>query len=242
MAPGTKFRRGYPVAILVGFDQQSASIWRVYSQAVKMETTIRLVGVRSDPKTVYNFHEAIVNSLRGTLKEGVRSIIVVAPSKTSYSQEFHQHVNEHHVWLNQGPNKITFTEIVGSAVTRSDLSALVKNPGFRKTLQAATSEETENLLAMLDKRINSQEKDDMVLYSLNDVEDTIMRLDERKINLEFLLLTDEFLAKAHQKWRINRLMQIATNKKIKNRVIESDTPAGKRLTQLGGIVLIAKRL
>lgn len=242
MAPTTKFRRGFAVAILVGFDQQSASVWRVYSQAVKPEAVICLNGSRSDNKTIYNFHENIVNSIRAILKEGVRSIILVAPPRTSFAQRFNEHVKEHHVWLTQGSNKVTITEIVGSAVTRTEVAALVKKPDFRKFLQNATLEETENLLELLDKRLNSQTADEMVLYSLNDVEDTIMCLDERKFDLEFLLLTDDFLAKAHQKWRLNRLMQIATNKKIKNRVIASDTPAGKRLTQLGGIALIAKKL
>jgi stalled ribosome rescue protein Dom34 len=35
-------------------------------------------------------------------------------------------------------------------------------------------------------------------------------------------------------------MQIAQNKKVKTRVIDAESNAGKRLTQLGGIVCLAK--
>jgi hypothetical protein len=36
-------------------------------------------------------------------------------------------------------------------------------------------------------------------------------------------------------------MQIAQNKKIQTRVIDAESAAGARITQLGGIVCVAKR-
>ena len=82
------YRRGYPVAVLVGIEQNHAALWHVFSQVAKHQQTIPLNGGRSDPKAVYSFHESIVNALRPTLKEGVRSIIIASPAKTSYAQEF----------------------------------------------------------------------------------------------------------------------------------------------------------
>jgi stalled ribosome rescue protein Dom34 len=240
MAPKSGHKRGFAVAILVGFDQGIASIWRVYSQAIKPEATIHLEGAHSDLKALYNFHESIVNWLRAILKEGVRSIILVSPPRTTYGQKFAEHIKDHHAWLTQGASKVTLTVMTGSAVTRTDLMILAKKSDFRTFLQDATFEETENLLELLEKRLNSPDKDDIVLYSLEDIEDSIL-YSQKKNTMEFLLLTDEHLAKPNRKRRINRLMQIAVNRNIKTRVVVSNTPAGKRLTQLGGIALIARK-
>jgi stalled ribosome rescue protein Dom34 len=54
---------------------------------------------------------------------------------------------------------------------------------------------------------------------------------------EYLLLTDSYLAGEKRKVRLNRLMQIAQNKKIKMRIVNKETPAGVRLNQLGGLVV-----
>ena len=240
MAPKSSYKQGYAVAILIGFDRGAASIWRVYSSVVKLEVTLRLEGDRSNLKTVYNFHEILVNSLRGIVREGVRSIILVSPPRTDYSQKFAEHVKTHHTWLTQGGSKVTLTEMTGLAATRTDLAILTKKIDFRKLMQDATLDETENLLELLEKRLNSSRKDDIVLYSFEDVEYSILYSNE-KTTLEFLLLTDEYLAKTRQKRRLNRLMQIASNKRVRTRVVNSKLSAGKRLTQLGGIALIGKK-
>jgi stalled ribosome rescue protein Dom34 len=57
---------------------------------------------------------------------------------------------------------------------------------------------------------------------------------------EYLLLTDEYIACTRQKGRLHRLMQVAQNRQVKTRVISAESNAGKRLTQLGGIVCLAK--
>jgi stalled ribosome rescue protein Dom34 len=240
MASRSGYKRGFAVAGLIGFDQGVASVWRVYSQVVKLEAIVRLEGVSSDSKALYNFHESLVNSLRAVLKEGVSSIILVSPPRTTYGERFAEHIKGHHAWLTQGASKVTLTEMKGSAVTRSDLAILVRKPDFRKLIQDATFEETENLLELLERRLNSPNKSDVVLYSLEDVENLIVYSRE-KIALEYLLLTDEYLRRTRQKGRLNKLMQVAANRKVKTRIVDSNVPAGKRLTQLGGIALIAKR-
>jgi stalled ribosome rescue protein Dom34 len=241
LAPKSGYRRGYAVAVLVGLEEATAVLWKVYSKVVKPETTLKLEGYRNNPKAAYSFHESIVNALRPTLKEGVRAVVLVYPHRTSYSRDFIEHVNRHHAWLIQGSNKITFAEINGSASTFPQVTALTRNPVFSKLIQEATSEETVGLLDLLESCLSSSREDESVLYSLDDVEDAVLGSQRRGFSPEYLLLTDKYLATSRQKGRLNRLMQIATNKKVKTRVVDAESPAGKRLTQLGGIVCLTKQ-
>jgi stalled ribosome rescue protein Dom34 len=234
------YRRGYPVAVLVGIEQNHAALWQVFSQVAKQQQTIPLNGGRSDPKASYSFHESIVNALRPTLKEGVRSIVIASPSKTTYAQEFVNHIKAHHTWLLQGANKAVFSTITGSASTPQQVAALTKTTTFKELISETTAQETENLLEILEKRLNAA--DNLVLFSLQEAENFILYTQaEGKPKPEYLMLTDEYLSKSRQKYRVQRLMQVAANKGVKTRVISAESTAGKRLTQLGGIVCLAKR-
>ena len=86
------YRRGYPVAVLIGVEQDHAAIWQVYSQVAKHQQNIMVSGDRKDQKALYNFHEAIINALRPTFKEGVKSILIAAPSRTTYAQDLQNHI------------------------------------------------------------------------------------------------------------------------------------------------------
>jgi stalled ribosome rescue protein Dom34 len=235
------YRRGYPVAILIGFEADKANLWKVFSHVMKPEKTITLNGDRNDSKAVYNFHETIVNTLRPTLKEGIRGIIVVSPPRSNYSREFIDHIEQHYAWLFQGQNRAVLSTITGSASTPSEVTALARTTAFQKLLSDTTSEETENLLEILEKRLNASTQKALVLYSLEEIEELILvshRTDKPKP--EYLLLTDEYLARSRQKSRIHRLTQIAANRKVKTRIVDAETKAGKRLTQLGGIVCLVQ--
>jgi len=235
------YRRGYPVAILVGLENDRAVLWKVFSNVVKPEKTLRLDGTRNDPKTVYNFHESIVNALRPTLKEGVRSIILASPTRTDYAQRFIDHIRGHHAWLVQGPNKAIFSEATGSAGTQSEVAELTKTPMFHQLMSDTTSEETENLIDMLEKRLNTSNQDTVVLYSLKEIEDLIIGPQKPgRSKLEYLMLTDKYLSDSCEKHRIQRLMQIAINRNVKTRIVDAESSAGLRLTQLGGMVCFAQ--
>lgn len=240
VAPKSSYRRGYAVAILVGLEENTAALWRVYTKVVKPEKTVRLEGTRNEAKCVYNFYEAVVNALRPTLREGVKSIVLASPPRTVYGREFIDHVNRHHAWLTQGANKVAFAEIPSSAVTLPQVVSLTRNPVFHKLVQNATSEETVGLLDLLESRLSSSRGDNAVFYSLDDAENKVLFSRNGGLKPEYLLLTDKYLASSRQKSRLNRLMQIAVNKKVKIRVVDAESPAGKRLTQLGGIVCLAK--
>jgi stalled ribosome rescue protein Dom34 len=232
------YRRGYPVAVLVGIEADHAALWHIYSQVAKPQQTIPLID-RKDQKTLYSFYEAIINALRPVLKEGVRSIIVAAPPKTSYAQDFLSHIKSHHTWLLQGTNKASISHITGSASSPQQVAALTKTSTFKELIQETAAEETENLLEILEKRLSKS--DNLVLFSLQEAETLILNPQPPgKPQPEFLMLTNDYLAGSRQKNRVNRLMQIAAKNGVKTRVIEAESNAGKRLTQLGGIVCLAK--
>ena len=242
MAPKSGYRRGFAVAALIGLEEGDAAMWKVYSRVVKPETTLRLEGNRNNSKAAYNFYEAIINSLRPTLKEGVRTVVLVSPPRTVWTREFTEHVKRHHAWLTLGANKITFAEITGSASNFSQVATLTRTPIFHELVQEATSEETVGLLDLLESRLNSSQGDNVVLYSLNEAEDVVLYSRKGSLKPECLLLTDKYLANSRQKCRLNRLIQVAASKKIRTRVVDAESPAGKRLTQLGGIVCLANAL
>ena len=233
------YRRGYPVAILAGLEDDQAVLWKVFSNVVKPEKTLCLEGTRNDPKAVYNFYESIINALRPTLKEGVRSIIVASPMRTNHAQRFIDHIRRHHIWLVQGPNKAIFSEATGSAGTLSEVAAMTRTPMFRNLINETTSEETENLIDILEKHLNASNQETSVLYSLKETGDLIFGpWKPGRPKPEYLMLTDKYLSDSCEKNRIHRLMQIAKNRNVKTRIVGAESTAGLRLTQLGGIVCL----
>lgn len=233
------YRRGYPVAVLIGIEQDHAAIWQVFSNVAKQQQTIPFSGARNDQKAAYSFHESTVNALRPTLKEGVKSVIVAAPARTNYAQDFLSHIKAHHSWLVSGAGKAVFSTITGSASTPQQVAALTKTGAFKELISEMTAQETENLLEVLEKRLN--ESANLVFFSLQEAENLILNQQaEGKPKPEYLMLTNEYLSGSRQKYRIQRLMQVAANRGVKTRVISAETTAGKRVTQLGGIVCLAK--
>jgi stalled ribosome rescue protein Dom34 len=235
------YRRGYPVAILAGLEDERAVLWKVFSNVVKPEKTVWLDGTRNDPKAVYNFHESIVNAVRPTLKEGVRSVIVASPARTNYAERYVDHIHRHHAWLVQGPNKATFSEITGSAGTLPEVAAMTRTPMFSRLISETTSEEMEDLIDILEKHLNSSNQDRVALYSLIEIEDLILGPQKPgRFKAEYLMLTNAYLSNCHEKNRIHRLMQIATNRNVKTRIVDAESTAGLRLSQLGGMVCLAR--
>ncbi len=233
------YRRGYPVAILIGVEMDHAAIWQIYSQVAKSQQTILLTGGRREQKALYNFHENIVNALRPNFKEGVRSIVVASPPRTPYAEDLKNHIVAHHNWLLSGSNRATISLIVGSASSPPQVAALTQKAEFKKLIEANAQQETEDLLEILEKRLTTTE---LVHFSLQEAENLILNTQPPgKPQPEYLLLTNTYLASARQKNRVHRLMQIAQNKQVKTRVIDAESNAGARLTQLGGIVCLTKR-
>ncbi|MGF3521753.1 MAG: hypothetical protein ACQXXJ_01485 [Candidatus Bathyarchaeia archaeon] len=241
MTPKKSYRRGYPVAVLVGLNAKQAVVWRIFSGVVKAEKTIQFNADVANSKAMYLFNEAIVNALRPTLQSGVRSIILAAPSRTNYAEQFLRHIKTHHTWLMQDSNRAIFTEMTGSATTLAEVTTLTRDPKFKQIVTQTTQKETENLLELIEKHLSASNETPLILYSFDDIETHILSPQKKdECQPEYLLLTDTFLSTNRQKNRLQRLIQIAANKQIKTRIVKTDSPAGQRLTQFGGMVCLIK--
>jgi len=237
-----RYRRGYPVALLVGFEDDHAVLWRIFSHVVKLSLRLEIEGKRTDENVLYNFHESVVDALKPVLKEGVKSVVVTAPMKTTYAANFLDHVRKHHRYLIQSksPNRANFAELVGSADNPIKVAELLKSKEFSKIIAETTSEEANQIVDSLDKRLYGTGNNSVVVYSLKEIEDIVYsRKKGREFITEYLLLTDKYLADSKQKNRIHRLLQISKNKKVKTRIINAETSAGNRISQFGGIVFFS---
>jgi stalled ribosome rescue protein Dom34 len=237
-----RYRRGYPVAILVGFEADHAAIWRIFSQVAKPSLKVELAGRRTDEKILYNFHEQLIDALKPVFREGVKTIVVAAPARTIYTTDFMEHVRKHHRYLIQSKNhnRANFAEIVGSADSSLQVAELVKTPQFTKIVAETTSEEADHIVGALEKHLYNTGDGTVVLYSLKEIEDIIYD-QNRKDDFEnaYLLLTDQYLATSRSKSKIHRLMQISQNKKVKTKIVNAETAAGARISQFGGIIFFS---
>jgi stalled ribosome rescue protein Dom34 len=237
-----RYRRGYPVAVLVGFEADYAVLWRIFSRVAKLFLRLDVEGKRADEKVLYNFHEQVVDALKPVLKEGVKSIVVAAPARTSYAKDFLEHVQKHHRYLIQSksPNRANFAELVGSADNCIKVAELVKTKEFSKIIAETTSEEADRIVNVLEKNLYSSGDGTVVLYSLKEIEDVIYDRNKSDDFMNaYLLLTDQYLAGSRSKNRIHRLLQISQNKTVKTRIVNAETPAGSRISQFGGIVFFS---
>lgn len=227
------------MALLVGFEDDHAVLWRIFSRVIKRSLRLELDRKRTNDKALYNFHESVVDALKPVLKEGVRTIVVTAPVRTIYAQDFLEHVRKHHRYLIQpkSPNRANFAELVGSADDRIKVAELTKTKEFTNLIAETTSEEADQAVNNLEKHLYGADNNSPVLYSLKEIEDIVYnREKDREPRTEYLLLTDKYLAECKQKNRINKLLQIAKNKEVKTRVVNVETAAGNRISQFGGLV------
>jgi stalled ribosome rescue protein Dom34 len=237
-----RYRRGYPVAVLVGFEDDHAVLWRIFSCVAKRSVRLELAGKRTDDKALYNFHESVIDALKPVLKKGVKSVVIAAPARTNYSQDFLEHVRKHHRYLIQtkSPNRANFAELVGSADNHTQVAELVKTKQFTKILAETTSEEADRIVNVLEKHLYGSGDSTVVLYSLKEIEGIVYDQNKRDefVNA-YLLLTDQYLAGSKSKNRIHRLLQISQNKKVKTRIVNAETTAGNRISQFGGMVFFS---
>jgi len=233
------YKRGYLVAFLLGFEQDHAVLWQIFSHVAKLHVTLRLDGKRTDRRILYNFHESVIDALKPLLREGARSVVATAPARTTYAADFLNHVRKHHSYLTQleGPNRTTFAELTGSADQPHKVAELVKTKEFRMLIAETTSEETDDTIDALEKYLYGADVNQVVLFALKEIEDMIYNRERNTFfQAEYLLLTDKYLANCQDKNRIHRLLQISKNKEVKIRIVDAESSAGKRISQLGGMV------
>ena len=247
MVKKRKFRtkRGHPVAILIGLHEDNAVFWRIFSESVKPDITIKRGRKRKyqDNKQVYHFHEAIVDKLRPIIKEGLKSVLLVSPPKKEYSREFLNHVRKHHKWLfKKGENSVIFTEIEGSAKIQGDVIGLVRQDYFKDAVEDTSNQEGMLILGELDELINKSNENSKILYTLKEIEKEIdKKWKENEIKPNYIILTDEYLENPQKRRRTHRILQIAKNHGIRTKVVNVESVAGMRVKGFGGLICFTKR-
>jgi len=150
--------RGYPLAILIGFETKKAVLWQVFSKIVKPLETITITKRRERlaDNELYNFHELIIDELRQYIKEGIRSIIIVQPRNSHYSEIFQEHIKKHHKWLTQetSANLLSIGTIDGSASNEEDIFELQQTKELQKIITETTTKEAAAIIEELTKNNN----------------------------------------------------------------------------------------
>lgn len=238
-----RYKRGYPVAILLGLEEDYAVLWQIYSQVIKHFTKIKIEGRRSDEKSLYNFHQLILEKMKLIFSTGVKTVIISAPSRTDYSSKFIDHARKHHRYLFDSKNSIAnFAEIEGSAKNKITVAEMVKSNKFFDLLEETSSEEADNIISLLEKNLFSKKDTSEILYTLKEIENRIYgKQKSEESGKAFLILTDKYLNENSSKGRIHRLMQIANNHKILTKLVKAETSAGNRVTQFGGIIFFTEK-
>ena len=238
-----RYGRGYPVALLIGFENDHVVLWRIFSRVVKLSRRLEFEGGWAESQALYKFHETIIGALKPVLNEGVRTVVVAAPVRTTYASNFLEHVQKHHRYLIQSknPNRANFVVLVGSADDHIKVAEMVKNKIFTELISETTSEEADQVINVLEKHLYSTTNSSVVLYTLKEIEDTIYSDQKcREFRMEYLLLSNKYLTDSKQKNRIHRLLQIAKNNNVKTNVVKEGTPAGNRINQFGGLVFFSE--
>lgn len=223
-------RRGYPVAVLIGLEKNKASLWNIYSRSIKPDTSIK------QEKNQYNYYEAIIDQLRGNVKQGVKTVLVASPDVKNY-EAFYQHIEKHQRWLIAGYelNRVTIEYVEGSATDIDAVIELIEESGLQRTIQKASREDVKRVMSVLEKRLGTPEGIDTLKFTLTEVEDEVYG---DHGSAEYILLTTDF--QYNHRRRTQRLLQIAQNKGIKSMIVEAETSMGTRLSQFGGLICMTR--
>jgi stalled ribosome rescue protein Dom34 len=227
--PRRRRRRGYPVAVLVGLENKKAMFWSVFSNSVKQGA----VKVWSDNE--YNFFESLVDELRPSIKQGVKTVLLASESKKKYDG-FLEHIQKHQGWMLKGYelNRVSFQFLEGTAKDVDSVTELVNESGFKESIRKAGEGDMQLVMSVLEKRLSSRAGIETLRFSLNEVEDAIYH----DVESEYLLVTQRF-QEQHRR-RLQRLVQVAENKGVKTRVIPVGSKHVGRISQFGGLILLLR--
>jgi stalled ribosome rescue protein Dom34 len=244
--PKRKPKRGYPLALMIGFEPMSVFFWNLYSERAELRKVHKMPRKfkNMDKTNRYQFYENLVNELRPILKQGMKSILLVTPPKKKNALGFQEHIQHHHQWmLNENhPHCASFKTLTGQVTDLEQTSVFIQSAEFQEALGQVHEREADQIVGVLEKRLNDP-NEGFVLHTLKEIEDLIYAGGKRKKNFkslpltpEYIILTNQYLEEHPNKNRLQRLLQIAKNRNIKTKIIDSETGAGIRTAQLGGIV------
>lgn len=220
-------RRGYPTAILIGLDGQSANIWLVYSESIKSG---KIITKSTDDKTGHRHNEEIVEAIRGLLLDGFNQLIIASPEKTRLASSLVEYLNRSHGWLTK---RLAVKELQGRAVTAADVIQLVKSNRIQESVAEAAVESNEKIMERLEKALNTGD----VLFT---VEELYYALRDGAAP-EFILVTEKFDAAWRGNRRYQSMIQRANNMRATFTIVKRDAPSSARLEQLGGFVSVIRR-
>lgn len=239
-------KRGYPIGLIIGFESMQIIIWKIFSERVIL-FKMRKLGRKfenAQKSHLYHFFEDIINDIRPLMKVGIKSVLLVCPLKKDYASTFLNHIKSHQRWLilEKNTNSASFQILNGLVRDIEEVSSFVQTDSYLEAIGFVTEKETNSIIGTLEKRLNDIENG-LVLHTLKEIEDLIYSGGKRKKKFkplslipEYILLTNSYVDENSQKNRIHRLIQIAQNRQIKTKIIDSEIPAGDRINQLGGIV------
>ena len=215
--------------MLVGIEGRRAFTWNVYSESVRP-------GEEMHGDDEYGFFESIVDLLRPGIREGVKAILVAAPDERDY-RAFMDHIGKHQGWLQRGwsLNTVAFERIPEPAMSFDQVRGLVRSDGFKAVLSEATQGDVRRVMGVLEKRMNDPGGIETLLFTLDEVEGAVYGGERSP---EYVLVTDVF--RSRNRRRVDRLLQVAANKKVKTRIVVADTSAGARIAQFGGLVCLLR--
>jgi stalled ribosome rescue protein Dom34 len=218
-------RRGYPTAMLIGLDLRAAYFWTIYSESAKFYKIFK----RSfdDEKSLYRFHEEIVETIRALLHEGFTGVIVASEDKMPYSKKFLDHVSKRHGWLD---NRVTVKVLKGKATSASEVTQMIKANQLQETVANATDETGVKLLEQLE---NAMDKGN-ILYTINELNYAI----NSNKNPVTIMITEEFNQQNQTSRRYQTAIQVSKNIGATVVILKTTNPVSPRLIQLGGFACV----
>jgi stalled ribosome rescue protein Dom34 len=228
----------------VGFDQQAIHIWKVFSETVRKYKSTKLPRKwkNASKKDMYHFFEDLIDLLRPLMESGLKSVLLAEPQGSNWTTKFMEHTQKHHRWLlnSKGSTQVALGQIAGNAHNLSGARYLIEQEKIQNLIKKITSEAAYFLIKELEKSINSNNPNILVVYGLKEIENIIYEGGKKDNSVaekvDYLLLTDKFLENHEDKNRVYRLIQIAENKGIITKVVFEESPAGKRIDQFGGVI------
>jgi len=222
-------RRGYPVAVLIGLENKRSIFWNVFSNSVKAGV------VKTWVDNEYNFFESMVDELRPSIKQGIKTVLLASEDKKKYDG-FIGHIEKHQGWMLKGYelNRVSFQFVEGSAKDVDAVMELVSASGFNDKIREAGEGDMKLVMSVLEKRLSSRAGIETLMFSLEEAEDAVYG----GTAVEYILTSQRFQER-HRR-RVQRLFQVAENKGVKTRVLPPNSPYIGRVAQFGGLICLLR--
>jgi stalled ribosome rescue protein Dom34 len=222
-------RRGYPVAVLIGLENKRSIFWNVFSNAVKAGV------VKTWVDNEYNFFESMVDELRPSIKQGIKTVLIASDDRKKYDG-FIGHIEKHQGWMLKGYelNRVSFQFVEGSAKDVDAVMELVSASGFNDKIREAGEGDMKLVMSVLEKRLSSRDGIETLMFSLDEAEDAVYG--GRAV--EYIISSQRFQER-HRR-RMQRLFQVAENKGVKTRVLPPNSPYLGRVAQFGGLICLLR--